>query len=599
GSNSFTGPLSVQAGNLEVSGGSALADTTQVDLASGTQLLVSGNETIGALAGAGGVTVNNGFTLGLGGNNQNSSFGGVIGGAGGLDKVGSGALTLSGASTYGGGTSVSNGTLNVTGSLDSAVNVANGGTLTGSGSITDSVTVASGGALNASSGQQLTVDGLNMAAGAQLNVALGAPSTNALVRVNGDLALNGTLNVSALNDFGLGVYRLIDYSGALSGSGLSLGSLPAAVLGDLATIQSIGNGQVNLVLQDDDSLLQFWDAGADTLGGILGGSGTWGIGQTTWTNITGTTAGVWTSGFAVFGGLNSGTVNVVGNQTATGLQFTTDGYLLNGAGSIGTANGSSPLTVRVDSGLTATIDTQITGNGGLTKRDFGTLILGGNNDYLGDTTLSEGVLQVASDNNLGNGGDLLFNGGILRVTGTGFTGTSRDITWQAGGGGFDIVDAGNTFTLGQSLGGSGGLSKDGAGILQLNGASSYSGGTSLNAGSLVLGNDSAIGSGALNVTANSNLGAAGDRNLTNALVLNTGTTLNLTGDDFTLNGLISGAGALNRSGSGDLTLNHANTYAGGTTIGGGTLTLGSNTALGTGGLTIAGASNLDSASART
>ncbi|MDD0843069.1 beta strand repeat-containing protein, partial [Pseudomonas sp. Gutcm_11s] len=454
GSNSFTGPLSVQAGNLEVSGGSALADTTQVDLASGTQLLVSGNETIGALAGAGGVTVNNGFTLGLGGNNQNSSFGGVIGGAGGLDKVGSGALTLSGASTYGGGTSVSNGTLNVTGSLASAVDVANGGTLTGSGDIGGAVSIANGGALALASGQTLGMDSLALNAGSIVNASLGAPSTSALGRVDGALVLDGTLNVSAQPGFGLGVYRLFDYGlGQLTDNGMLIGSLPGSVQGNLATLQTAIDGQVNLVLQDGSSTLQFWDAGADTLSGITGGTGIWG-GASTWTNQAGITQEVWNNGFAVFTG-TAGNVFVLGNQTTTGLQFATDGYLLNGTGSLSAANATDGLSIRVDPNATATIATRITGASGINKRDFGTLILGGTNDYLGDTTLSEGVLQVASDNNLGNGGDLLFNGGTLRVTGTGFTGTSRDITWQAGGGGFDIVDAGNTFTLGQSLGGSG------------------------------------------------------------------------------------------------------------------------------------------------
>jgi T5SS/PEP-CTERM-associated repeat protein/autotransporter-associated beta strand protein len=74
------------------------------------------------------------FTIGLGA---------VLQGAGGLTKQGPGKLTLSGASTYLGGTTVEAGTLEVTGSLTSAVTAQNGGTLSGTGAV-QSVTLQSG-----------------------------------------------------------------------------------------------------------------------------------------------------------------------------------------------------------------------------------------------------------------------------------------------------------------------------------------------------------------------------------------------------------------------------------------------------------------------
>ncbi len=49
---------------------------------------------------------------------------------------------------------------------------------------------------------------------------------NDLTIVNGDLTLAGTLGVSALTGFGAGVYELFAYTGTLTDTGLSLGTLP-------------------------------------------------------------------------------------------------------------------------------------------------------------------------------------------------------------------------------------------------------------------------------------------------------------------------------------------------------------------------------------
>ena len=175
--------------------------------------------------------------------NASSNFGGNIDGNGQLLKIGSGTLTLSGISDLSGATLVNAGTLNVSGSLaSSSVTVNNGASLTGSGALLGAANVASGGHLVLSSGNVLSVNSLSLASGSNLNVSLGAPSTTALASVVGNLALNGQLNVSDAGGFGVGLYRLINYSGSLSGSGLNVASVPVGfALGDLVVQTSAAN----------------------------------------------------------------------------------------------------------------------------------------------------------------------------------------------------------------------------------------------------------------------------------------------------------------------------------------------------------------------
>src|SRR5690606_11965657 len=122
--------------------------------------------------------------------------------------------------------------------------VASGAMLGGAGVIGGDVTVEAGGtfAPGASAGAMgtLTVAGdLTLARGSVLDFEFGAPGTDAApggsdsVEVQGDLTLSGTtLNISDGGGFGSGVYRLLDYGGALTetNGGIVLGTVPAGVL---------------------------------------------------------------------------------------------------------------------------------------------------------------------------------------------------------------------------------------------------------------------------------------------------------------------------------------------------------------------------------
>src|SRR6516225_8133937 len=147
--------------NDNSTGGNAQFITTAggiVDFSNTAGPAGDGNISAGSIAGAGNYYLGSN-QLTVGSNNLSTTVSGVISDCGptgvecnagsdstggGLTKVGSGTLTLTGASTYTGDTNVNEGVLNVTGSLVSAVTVNSGGMLTGTGTI-GGLSVGSGG----------------------------------------------------------------------------------------------------------------------------------------------------------------------------------------------------------------------------------------------------------------------------------------------------------------------------------------------------------------------------------------------------------------------------------------------------------------------
>ncbi len=170
--NTFTGTTTVNDGILDVTGslasttlavnndgtlqvdGASLDDTAAVTLSDNGTLALTGNETIGSLAGASTTSsvILNANTLTTGDGN-NTDFAGDISGAGNLIKQGTGTFTLSGANTFTGTTTVNDGILDVTGSLASTVIDVTDGTL-----ITDGGAFASGAAVSVGT-STLTING--------------------------------------------------------------------------------------------------------------------------------------------------------------------------------------------------------------------------------------------------------------------------------------------------------------------------------------------------------------------------------------------------------------------------------------------------------
>ena len=458
----------------------------------------------------------------------------AIGGDGSIEQL-AGTTILTGASDAGGSTRVRGGTLLVEGSLgDMATTVSSGATLGGSGSIGGDVTVEDGGILApGSSAGTLTLGALSLSEGAILDYELGQAGVvgggvNDLIDIDGDLVLDGTLDVIDIGGFGAGVYRLMDYGGTLTDNGLELGTVPTGSDAHDLFVQTAIDGQVNLV-NSAGLVLSFWDGAAGSKhnnDAIDGGAGTWNAGNDNWTADDGALNGRWDAGtFAVFGG-DGGSVEVVGEQAVAGLQFMS-GYTL-AAGTDGALSIDGAESVfRVDPGVTATIEAPITGAGGLVKTDTGTLVLSGDNTYAGGTRIDRGTLQVASDANLGDaGGDLAFDGGTLRSSAA--FDSARGVTLLSGGGSFET---GADLTLSGDITGDGALSKSGEGTLTLSGSNSYAGGTTVLAGTLV-----------------------GDVDAIRGNLANDGLVVFDQATDASFDGDIAGSGSLAKRGAGVLTL---------------------------------------------
>src|SRR4029453_4417127 len=80
----------------------------------------------------------------------------------------------------------------------------------------------------------------------ELDVAgVAGSGMNDLMVINGNLILDGVLNVIPLANFGPGTYRLMNYSGTLTDNTMTLNPLPFPFT---ATVDTSTPGQVNLVV---------------------------------------------------------------------------------------------------------------------------------------------------------------------------------------------------------------------------------------------------------------------------------------------------------------------------------------------------------------
>lgn len=205
-----------------------------------------------------------------------------------VNQGGTGTTALTGSNTYTGDTSISDGTLLVNGSIaDSTTTVNAGGTLGGTGS-TGAVIVADDGTVapGASAGT-LATGALSLAGNSVLAFELDTPGgVNDLIAVNGDLVLDGVLNITDLGGFAPGTYTLLTYTGTLTDNGLALGSVPGGLVAAIDTSEA---GEVKLVVEVENAALSV--AKALTGNADEDASGTISLGDTLTYTVTATNDG--------------------------------------------------------------------------------------------------------------------------------------------------------------------------------------------------------------------------------------------------------------------------------------------------------------------
>ena len=331
--NTFTGVVKVEGGTLQLAtGGSFNSASSLYTSGSGVMDLNNHGQTFSAINGSGGQISMAAGTLGVSGS-ANSDYYGSITGTGVLDKSGSGTVTLYGANTYVGATNVTGGTLALSGSgsLASTAVMVDGGTLNDSngGLATGThLTVNSGGA---SFNADQTIADLNGSGG---SVVLGSLKT---LTVNGSGSYAGTLAGAgkfAINGGTMTLSGTNTHAGGIEvAAGATLNIASGNALGS-GTLALVGNSTTpaNLAVTQSTTINNAIAVTGDPVFNIASG---------TTTTVNGVIAdGASAGDVDVVGG---GTLNLTAANTYTGQTTVASGSTLALSGSGGIANSSTVI----------------------------------------------------------------------------------------------------------------------------------------------------------------------------------------------------------------------------------------------------------------
>ena len=571
GANTYTGTTALHGGIVSVAANNNLGGSTgPLAFYSGTLRTTAGFAMNRAMALASG-----GATLDVESGTLTNS--GTISGAAAalLTKTGTGTLVLSGLNSHTGTMAINGGVVSAgsSGNLGAGALILNSGTLR----TTAGMTLANATTLNAGGGG--------------LDVTTGTLAYNGIIGGAGALTKTGTglLTLTATNTYAGGT--VINGGKVAISSNGNLGNTNGAVSLNSGTLFASANVTMNR---------------AFTLGAGGGFFETSGTGQTL--TLQGTISG--TGGLSKVG---AGILELSGTNTYVGTTTVTDNSRLSVSSNANLGNSANALVLNsgilnTTASFTTDRATTVSGSGGyfvvntgtfthqgvisgtgmLNKSGVGVMEASGSNTYTGGTRISQGILSVASNNNLGDAsGNLVMEGGTLRTT-AGFT-MNRATTVSLA----SVLDvATGTLTQQGAIAGSAALAKSGTGTLILSGSNTHTGGLAIDAGLLSVSNNANLGDAANTLALNSGtLRTTAGFTMNRALSIGAGGgTVDVTGT-LTQQGAFSGTGALTKRGLGQLTLTGSSTYTGPTSVLAGVLSLQSNAVLGTGTISVDDSAN--------
>jgi len=300
------------AGILNVSGaGLAIGDSSVLDISATGVFNVIESETIGSLKGAGSVVISANEALSTGGSGSTAVFSGVISGAGGLTKIYSNDLYLTGDSSYTGLTTVSGGRIVIAnaGAIDQSSGVT---TVGGPGSVlAGTVDYAINGPVNngGSISGNVTINGPVTSTGGLLpgHMSLDPNGVQNPGQSMGTITINNNYTSTSSNAY---VGMFIDLDAAVPAGGT------AGTTHDFFDVTGNVSGTTKLFVVDFDTAVD--TAGPTTGNGIqvirVGGT---------------TAAGAFVQGNALTSGAYQYLLNYVADYS--GVPGTADGYFLQSA----------------------------------------------------------------------------------------------------------------------------------------------------------------------------------------------------------------------------------------------------------------------------
>ncbi len=347
GLSNYSGITYVGGGILAAGATNAFSNQSTIDTGTFSLGLSTFANEIGGLQGTAGATVTGSGALTVGRNNADTTFGGIISSSGGVTKVGTGTLTLSGVNTFLGGLNLSGGTISISAAsgvgssanvltfnngalantaiatLTNPISLSGSGTLSNSANLTLSGAITGSGALSKNGSSTLIVGSTSntysgnttLTAGtlqASLNSVF-SPNSLVILQNSSELDNNGKTNtIKNLSGTNLTLVNL--GSGTLTLGDSTSQTFSGIISGATGNLIKTGSGLLNLTGSNTYSGNTTIQAGTLAVNGSIQSATTVASGATL--QGTGSITGNVTVNGTTSPGNSIGTLNVNGNYTA-------------------------------------------------------------------------------------------------------------------------------------------------------------------------------------------------------------------------------------------------------------------------------------------